>query len=418
MQACRVFLGMLACLALAGCRQDMADLPTVKPLSLPSSLGSGPVPQTLEEALDALELRGSGQFHAAMNREDETVPLTMHEGLGRWIRNNWGLYDHGKLYQQLSAMGFKNIDDMSNAILTAYWRRLHHRPLDLESLIHQSRAWAEESTKALAAMAEQEKKIAARMRSMTLGLRLIPASRPSLRLPARASDGLRARYLARYRDGVLIGVRRYPEVDALQPYYFTPSRGIRPIQIPEMAVKSFVVADDTLWAAGIAVDGPMLLRIGKSRDRIDFPRHQLARLGVDDHDQPLAVYEDAVFRWGGEQWTLVRDKLKLPKTVMPPRIVGSTLLVRDEGHGEDAKRLWWTDVTGDQPLIAHDQALGFGWFDALSYQFTRAGEFWFSTGNSAFPGWTLVRRLKSGEFAWRLSAGKRSLLSARNGSPQ
>lgn len=140
-------------------------------------------------------------------------------------------------------------------------------------------------------------------------------------------------------------------------------------------------------------------------------------MGVDDYERPLAVYEDAVFRWNGAHWTLVRDQLKLPQAVMPPRIAGSTLLVRDEGRGENDKRLWWTDVTSDEPLIAHDQSLGFGWFDALSYQFTRTGEFWFSMGNSASPGWTLVRRLKSGEFRLAIVNGQTRFRASEEATP-
>ena len=48
----------------------------------------------------------------------ENGALSVHDSLGRWIRNNWGLWneDDNKLKTHLKKIGFRHPDDMSNFI--------------------------------------------------------------------------------------------------------------------------------------------------------------------------------------------------------------------------------------------------------------------------------------------------------------
>jgi len=64
-----------------------------------------------------------------------------HHGLGRWIRNNWGLWkQEGPLYGKLKALGLEHADDMSGLILESFHRKLSDKPLDLEGQVHHYRA--------------------------------------------------------------------------------------------------------------------------------------------------------------------------------------------------------------------------------------------------------------------------------------
>lgn len=52
----------------------------------------------------------------------ENGALSVHDSLGRWIRNNWGLWneDDNELKTHLKKIGFKHPDDMSNYIIELY----------------------------------------------------------------------------------------------------------------------------------------------------------------------------------------------------------------------------------------------------------------------------------------------------------
>lgn len=56
----------------------------------------------------------------------ENGALSVHHSLGRWIRNNWGLWDEedNKLKVNLKKLGFKHPDDMSNYIIEQYIEHL------------------------------------------------------------------------------------------------------------------------------------------------------------------------------------------------------------------------------------------------------------------------------------------------------
>ena len=52
--------------------------------------------------------------------------LSVHHSLGRWIRNNWGLWDEedNKLKVNLKKLGYEHPDDMSNYIIEQYIEHL------------------------------------------------------------------------------------------------------------------------------------------------------------------------------------------------------------------------------------------------------------------------------------------------------
>jgi hypothetical protein len=108
--------------------------PVISPFRL-STLHREPVPRNLGEALDTLDRASSGTLLLKMHRGGEDVSIELHDTLGRWIRNNWQLYDRGPLYRDLAALGLKYPDDMSGLILTSWWRRIHRQPLRIEEQV-------------------------------------------------------------------------------------------------------------------------------------------------------------------------------------------------------------------------------------------------------------------------------------------
>lgn len=83
------------------------------------------VPTTPEEAiqvLDALLVKEDKEWLAT----EENAAIEVHHSLGRWIRNNWGLWadEPNELKTYFINKGVTHPDDMSGEILDAYVKYL------------------------------------------------------------------------------------------------------------------------------------------------------------------------------------------------------------------------------------------------------------------------------------------------------
>lgn len=80
-----------------------------------------PIPKTVDEAVKTLV--------KIVSEEDRDYflkngAISMHSSLGRWIRNEWGLWTDSELKNELKKKGFEHPDDMSNYIIEEfikYW---------------------------------------------------------------------------------------------------------------------------------------------------------------------------------------------------------------------------------------------------------------------------------------------------------
>ena len=80
-----------------------------------------PIPKTVDEAVKTLA--------KTVSKEDrdyllENGAISMHNSMGRWIRNEWGLWTGSELKNELEKKGFEHPDDMSNHIIEEfikYW---------------------------------------------------------------------------------------------------------------------------------------------------------------------------------------------------------------------------------------------------------------------------------------------------------
>jgi len=76
-----------------------------------------PIPKTVDEAVKTLA--------KIVSKEDrdyllENGAISMHHSLGRWIRNEWGLWTDSELKNELKKKGFEHPDDMSNYIIEEF----------------------------------------------------------------------------------------------------------------------------------------------------------------------------------------------------------------------------------------------------------------------------------------------------------
>ncbi len=93
------------------------------------------VPETLAECFIALsQLLNDGETDRLMMSTEEGLG-SYHHGLGRFIRNEWGLWAGGALKTHLMDLGFIHPDDMSSSILEAYRCHLRKEVYDINSKI-------------------------------------------------------------------------------------------------------------------------------------------------------------------------------------------------------------------------------------------------------------------------------------------
>lgn len=89
------------------------------------------IPSTLDEAIAVLERELAPEILLDMREEPQSDMAQYHHGLGRQIRNRWGLWSGSPLKDHLVGLGLEHADDMSSLILTSLRRHLRGEPLQV-----------------------------------------------------------------------------------------------------------------------------------------------------------------------------------------------------------------------------------------------------------------------------------------------
>lgn len=90
---------------------------------------------TLEKALWALIYTAPSGMIEDWKNCDEEAMISFHHGFGTWVRNNFGLWNDGKLKAVFNIKGIQHADDMSAILLTSLHRSLHCKDIKLEEQI-------------------------------------------------------------------------------------------------------------------------------------------------------------------------------------------------------------------------------------------------------------------------------------------
>lgn len=93
------------------------------------------IPETLDECFVELAKVLSLEEIEVMRVGTEDDMSLYHHGLGRWLRNNWGLWAGGNLRDWFDEQGVHHADDMSAIILNSFWRFLNKQPIELETQV-------------------------------------------------------------------------------------------------------------------------------------------------------------------------------------------------------------------------------------------------------------------------------------------
>lgn len=102
------------------------------------------VPSNIEECFEELKRILSTEQLAEFKAQASGVRVigAYHMWLGRWIRNNWGLWHGSKPAGYFVKMGVSEPDDMSCTILESFWRHLNGIDIRLEEQLERyKRYW-------------------------------------------------------------------------------------------------------------------------------------------------------------------------------------------------------------------------------------------------------------------------------------
>jgi hypothetical protein len=86
------------------------------------------IPETIDDAFLELDKIFTEQMLGFAEITNENDMIMYHSTFGRWMRNNWGLWDDSPLAKRLENFGIEHPDEMSDALLRAYWCYKHGKP--------------------------------------------------------------------------------------------------------------------------------------------------------------------------------------------------------------------------------------------------------------------------------------------------
>lgn len=93
------------------------------------------IPENLEECYGMLEVLISTDDFIAFKSQPESEVGAWHHDLGRYLRNNWGLWQDSVLANWFEDQGIHHADDMSGIIMLSFHRHLNGKPIRLREQI-------------------------------------------------------------------------------------------------------------------------------------------------------------------------------------------------------------------------------------------------------------------------------------------
>jgi len=93
------------------------------------------IPTNLDECFTELLRELSDEDITEIKSGSEKDLSIWHHSLGRWMRNNWGLWQGSDLAKWFNSIGIHHADDMSGIIITSFWRHLHSKQVHLSDQV-------------------------------------------------------------------------------------------------------------------------------------------------------------------------------------------------------------------------------------------------------------------------------------------
>lgn len=91
------------------------------------------IPTNLDECIEVLSKNeGLNEFLALPERD---AIGAYHHSTGMALRNQWKLWGDSDLAKWFNSIGIKHADDMTGIIFASLHRKLHNKPIELESQV-------------------------------------------------------------------------------------------------------------------------------------------------------------------------------------------------------------------------------------------------------------------------------------------
>jgi len=294
----------------------------------------GAKPRDLVEAMDMLDACVPAEVKE-QHRRNEEGSLDHFFGLAGWVRNAW-LRGIGPrpLRDELVALGFGHTDDMSDAVMDSWRRRLRGEPLRVEELAAESHARAVESMAEDASERARDAAEASALAPLMLGIGVDLGTGPVIavaELPA--TRALRVKALQPWRGGTLVTAfhRRHDQIfaDRTSLYWVGPELVVRGVRLENGDdVRAAAVSGDRAWlrADGRTGSSPVVELSSRAVHPVPPPPGEGGlELGTDG-EALLAIRPHEVHRLGGSGWaSIARSSAELPREAVPPRLVSGRL---------------------------------------------------------------------------------------------
>jgi len=109
------------------------------------------IPQTLDQAVAHVKEKIAKfvKEEFAKGKNENEIANSMHFGLGKFIRNHWGLWSGDSLlFKELSSLGLFHADDMSSLVLKCAVLDLNNKDRDVSGIVnHYREYWKNVNTK-------------------------------------------------------------------------------------------------------------------------------------------------------------------------------------------------------------------------------------------------------------------------------
>ncbi len=93
------------------------------------------IPKDLDDCFVELKKILSHEEVEELKNKPKDGTIIYHHGLGRRLRNRWGLWAGSHLSKWFKTIGVRHPDDMSGIIITSFWKHLNSKSIELEEQI-------------------------------------------------------------------------------------------------------------------------------------------------------------------------------------------------------------------------------------------------------------------------------------------
>ena len=362
------------------------------------------IPANLDAALLELDhiLTPKLRFEMKAMKDDMDLVGEYHMGLGMWMRNNWGLWKDSQLATWFRKSGIRHPDDMSSVVLVSYWRKLNGKPIEFAK---QVAAYTASYKRARIEADREEARVRSdtkQIRSMIVGAKAITQPSQTLALDGGECSFFRGRYCSLFDDELLLTYKNHLRDSSGK----NPGFETRSLRFLLRSAPTSTADFKTLNAKdGVVIDGHAFIRFVESNRTfvMDWTKVRetympdpnpgtfgpIRQLGIDHSTNSLLIFYDrAVFTYKDIEWTkIAQTSFDLPICTVPPERWGERIYFRDEGRGEDDKRLSWLTLGSKPKLTYFDEHIGVvgesgpRWENVFSYSIAPKGDVWICTGS-------------------------------------